>query len=623
MILTEKNLWLKFSIALTLFSAGVLGLTGYSLYFLRTEAINSNFNIATLLVRSFENLITQSLDATILASYNTIPSDVKKLNVPHIEADLLLILRSAPYIRSLSLLDTSNRIIASSNRANVGLTVATDSYFPQADPGQKVLRIGTPWVGRDFSHGQVSTDRAALDEDSTFIPVVQHLRVTDSHLTLLIAVNPDFFLNHMLHQLKAEVGSVEVLRLDGTPLLMTPSGIMTGKEDFRKLRPDERESGIFEYDSGHGKQALSAFQVSRLYPFVVVTHLSRDVALKRWVKEMKTIVVVVLPTLIALGIVAAAFCRRQLLLDAQRTESDRLQRVNAACVFTNTREGIIISDAHDIIMDVNDAFTHITGYSRDEALGKSTAFFSSGHHDQEFFDTMWSELRVKGHWDGEIWNRNKNGEVFAEKLTISAVPDSQGIVQQYVSVFSNITATKNYQSELEFMANYDALTNLPNRLLLADRLSQAMTHLQRREQWLGVVFIDLDGFKAINDTYGHDAGDNMLMAVSERMREVLRDGDTLSRKGGDEFVAVLVDLPDTLDALPLLDRLLTAAARPFQFRELRLNVTASIGISYYCHGEVKTVEELLREADMAMYQAKSAGKNQYHVYCALETNDNV
>jgi len=431
MTLTEKKLWLRFSIALTLFAAGVLGLTGYSMYFLRAETINSNFNIATLLVRSFENLITQSLDATILASNNAIPSDVQNINIPDIEADFLLILRSAPYIRSLSLLDTSNRIIASSNRANIGLTVAVDSYFPPAGSGQKVLRIGKSWVGRDFSGGQVSTAETVLDEASTFIPVVQHNGVSDNHLTLLVAINPDFFLNHILHQLEAEVGSVEVLRLDGNPLMITPSGIMTGKEDFKKLRLDEREFGNFEFDSGQGKQTLSAFQVSRLYPFVVVTHLSRDFALKRWDKEMKTILLVVLPILIALGIVAAAFCRHQLLLDAQRTESERLQRVNAACVFTNTREGIIITDANDIIMDVNDAFTHITGYSRDEALGKSTAFLSSGHHDQEFFDAIWSELRNKGHWDGEIWNRNKNGEVFAEKLTISAVPDSQGTAQQY------------------------------------------------------------------------------------------------------------------------------------------------------------------------------------------------
>jgi diguanylate cyclase (GGDEF)-like protein len=227
---------------------------------------------------------------------------------------------------------------------------------------------------------------------------------------------------------------------------------------------------------------------------------------------------------------------------------------------------------------------------------------------------MWRDLKDKGHWDGEIWNRHKNGEVIAEKLTISAVPDLKGHVQQYVAVFSDITDLKNYQNELEHIARYDALTHLPNRLMLSDRLCQAMMHAQRREQCLGVVFIDLDGFKTINDTYGHDAGDQVLIAVSTRMRQALRDGDTLARNGGDEFVAVLVDLADASDALPLLDRLLVAAAEPIEFGSFFLQVSASIGISFYEGEQSKTAEALMREADVAMYQAKLAGKNQYRVF---------
>ncbi len=161
---------------------------------------------------------------------------------------------------------------------------------------------------------------------------------------------------------------------------------------------------------------------------------------------------------------------------------------------------------------------------------------------------------------------------------------------------------------------YDALTHLPNRLMLSDRLCQAMMHALRREQWLGVVFIDLDRFKFINDTYGHDAGDQVLIAVSTRMRQALRDGDTLARNGGDEFVAVLVDLADASDALPLLDRLLVAAAEPIEFGSFFLQVSASIGISFYGDEQSKTTETLMREADMAMYQAKLAGKNQYRIF---------
>jgi len=615
----EKRSWLKFSIAFIAFVLSVLSVTGYALWLLRMDAIHSNFRIATLLVQSFENLITQSLDATTLAAGNRVPSDDSTLDVDHIEAGFLRILRSSPHLRSLSLLDASHRIIVSSNPANVGLTVATGSYFPNVNADQQVLRIGLPWVGRDFSQGRVSTSKTLVDDVSTFIPVVQPLETQGSHMTLLVALNPDYFQGIILQQLDIDVGTVEVLRLDAIPLLATAPTMMAGdhpNDEIAKLRLDEHEFGQFEYDAapGHGQQTLSAFQVSRLYPFVVVVHLWRDVALQRWMNELKTIAVVVLPILIALCVLAVAFYRRQLLLKAQQAESERLQRVNAACVFSNTREGIIITDANGTIMDVNDAFTHITGYHRDEVVGRNPNMLSSGCHDRAFYDVMWRDLKETGHWDGEIWNHHKNGDVIAEKLTISAVPDSKGHVQQYVAVFSDITDIKNYQNELEHIARYDALTHLPNRLMLSDRLCQAMMHALRREQWLGVVFIDLDRFKFINDTYGHDAGDQVLVTVSTRMRQVLRDGDTLARNGGDEFVAVLVDLADASDALPLLDRLLVAAAEPIEFGSFFLQVSASIGISFYGDEQSKTTETLMREADMAMYQAKLAGKNQYRIF---------
>ncbi len=326
-------------------------------------------------------------------------SDDSTLDVDHIEAGFLRILRSSPHLRSLSLLDESNRIIVSSNPANVGLTVATGSYFPNVNADQKVLRIGQPWVGRDFSQGMVSTSKTLMDDVSTFIPVVQPLETQGSHMTLLVALNPDYFQGIILQQLDIDVGTVEVLRLDAIPLLATAPTLMAGdhsNDEIAKLHLDEHESGQFEYDAGlgHGQKTLSAFQVSRLYPFVVVVHLRRDVALQRWMNELKTIAVVVLPILIALCDLAVAFYRRQLLLKAQRAESERLQRVNAACVFSNTREGIIITDINGIIMDVNDAFTHITGYHRDEVMGKNPSMLSSGCHDRAFYDAIWRDLRM-------------------------------------------------------------------------------------------------------------------------------------------------------------------------------------------------------------------------------------
>ncbi|MEY8201199.1 MAG: PAS domain-containing protein, partial [Colwellia sp.] len=214
----------------------------------------------------------------------------------------------------------------------------------------------------------------------------------------------------------------------------------------------------------------------------------------------------------------------------------------AASVFTHARESIIITDTTGIIIDANDTFTAVTGYSREEAIGQTPRLLKSDRQSPEFYTNMWQDLLKEGHWCGELWNRRKNGEVYAEIKTISAVRDKHAITTHYVSLANDITLIKEHQDQLEHIAHYDVLTNLPNRSLLADRLSQAMLQCSRHAQSLAVVFLDLDHFKEINDSYGHNMGDELLIALSVRMKEALREGDTLSRIGGDEFVAVLADL---------------------------------------------------------------------------------
>ena len=290
----------------------------------------------------------------------------------------------------------------------------------------------------------------------------------------------------------------------------------------------------------------------------------------------------------------------------------------AASVFTHAREGITITDAAGSILDVNEAFTRITGYSREEAIGQNPRMLQSGRQDRSFYAAMWDALREKGHWSGEVWNRRKDGEVFAEMLTISSVKDSTGTVQRYVALFFDITAAKEHQSQLEHMAHFDALTNLPNRLLLADRLKQGMAQAQRRGQQLAVAYLDLDGFKVINDRHGHALGDQVLIALAIRMKDCLREGDTLARLGGDEFVAVLIDLENTSDSVPLLDRLLAAAALPVPVGELSLQVSASLGVTFYPQAHDIDADQLLRQADQAMYQAKLAGKSRYQIFDAVQ-----
>ena len=288
----------------------------------------------------------------------------------------------------------------------------------------------------------------------------------------------------------------------------------------------------------------------------------------------------------------------------------------AASVFGHTREGITITSANGTIVDVNEAFTRITGYSREDVIGQNPRILSSGRQDAEFYKAMWSTLAEQGHWSGEVWNRRKDGEVYAELLTISAIRDGQGTTQRYVALFSDITAIKAHQSQLEHIAHFDALTNLPNRVLLADRLHQAMAQAQRRQQQLAVVYLDLDGFKAINDHHGHEAGDQVLITLASRMKETLREGDTLARMGGDEFVAVLTDLEDMAASVPLLNRLLAAAEQPVLVGDLCLPVSASLGVTFYPQAQDIEADQLLRQADQAMYQAKVAGKNRYCVFDA-------
>nr|WP_297349951.1 EAL domain-containing protein [uncultured Glaciecola sp.] len=285
----------------------------------------------------------------------------------------------------------------------------------------------------------------------------------------------------------------------------------------------------------------------------------------------------------------------------------------AASVFSHALEGILITDAATTIIDVNDTFTEITGYSREEAIGQTAHFLYENMHPQEFYAEMWSKINTTKRWIGEIFSCRKNGEKYLSRITINAVKNGVGQVSHYVSLFSDITKQHEHQHQLEKMAHFDALTNLPNRALLADRLNQAMLQCKREHSVLAVIFMDLDGFKEINDTNGHAVGDELLIKVSNRMKGVLRQVDTLARIGGDEFVIVLTNLTKNEDCKRTLERLLHAVSEPIVMADVVLNVSASIGVTLYPQ-DYADADILVRHADQAMYIAKQAGKNRYHLF---------
>lgn len=272
--------------------------------------------------------------------------------------------------------------------------------------------------------------------------------------------------------------------------------------------------------------------------------------------------------------------------------------------------GIFITDAKGIIQSVNDSFTRITGYTAEDAIGESPALLNSGHHDEHFYKDMWLEIEKHGSWHGEIWNRRKSGELYAELLTITAIRDEHHNIANYTAIFSDITQSKNDEERIKRLAYYDSLTNLPNRRLFEDRLEMALALARRQENHLALLFVDMDDFKTINDTYGHHCGDEMIRHCAERLSSVIRDSDTVARIGGDEFVILSQSVGNRAQLEELAQRLLEAASSPMEINGEAVSPSISIGAALYPEqGDDKRT--LMANADQAMYEAKKRGKNQF------------
>ncbi|MFZ5482816.1 MAG: EAL domain-containing protein [Pseudomonadota bacterium] len=320
---------------------------------------------------------------------------------------------------------------------------------------------------------------------------------------------------------------------------------------------------------------------------------------------------------------------RRSLARANREIGERLaaqQRAEAslrlhATAFSSAHEGITLTDAEGRILDVNPAFTRITGFERDEVIGRNPRVLKSGRHDPAFYAAMWRSITEKGSWRGEIWNRNKYGEVYPELLSISAVRDEHGALTNYVAVFADISRLKEQERQLTQMAYYDALTELPNRSLLADRIQQAMSQtLRGHGESMAVCYLDLDGFKPVNDTWGHEVGDQVLVEMAGRLRDCLRGGDTVARLGGDEFVLLLLGMHGEEECNQAIQRILRAINQPLRATPEPITLSASLGVTLY-PADQGDADTLLRHADQAMYQAKQEGKHRAHLFDPEQDRD--
>lgn len=347
----------------------------------------------------------------------------------------------------------------------------------------------------------------------------------------------------------------------------------------------------------------------QLSNYLLINFIDEPWALGRWL-QARGYVWVSLSALLIYWI-GRRFARAHALQQPLKENRERLRQ--AAAVFDCTREGVLVTDTQGLIVHVNRAFMEITGYQRDDVMGQRPSLFKSGRHSAHFYQQMFQALESTGEWSGEIWNRRKSGEVYPQWQTIRVIHDDQGQVSHYVAVFSDISAMKNSEHELAHLAHHDPLTDLPNRLLFTDRAEQALASAQVHKRGCALLLMDLDHFKIINDSLGHNVGDQLLKLVAERLSGLFGPGVTLARLGGDEFAVLAESCPQVVQAAALAQRMLNAMKDPFIFDGNQLFISASIGISLF-PSDALSAEQLLRNADSALFKAKSAGREGYALY---------
>ena len=609
--------------ALLLFVGSMLAVTGYTLWRLRADAIASGLETAAMRAQGFEDALTQSLHVAELVAANVLPQAMQRSDRGQVDATFVTTLRRAPFLRSLSLLDDRQRIVASSNPANVGLTMATQSYLPPASGAPETLRIGQPWSGRDLADGWASSAQTPVDGDAqSFIPLTLTLALDERSVTLLATLNPDYFINHIAQKLDVSAGSVDILRYDGTLLMSTDPAKRPGTlSDVRRLRLGEVESGEFEPEGND--RALTAFRASRLYPLVLLTHVDRDHALRHWRTQAEALLGVVITVLLAISLLSVAFYRRQLQFIGQRAEAQRLQRINAM-VFESSTVAILVADDQATIVSVNAEFCRVTDLRAENLIGHRLFELLDADGAATFRDRT-ARRQGKPSDDVapfEVQLRCRDGASIWSEVNSTPERDTRGKVTGYHRICRNITERKRNEEQVRQLAFHDPLTQLPNRRLLDDRLRQALAASRRSGYHGALLFLDLDNFKSLNDTHGHGMGDRLLIEAARRIVSCVREADSVARLGGDEFVVMLSVLSqDRAAALAqagaIAEKIRVALAEPYRlptdadhvdglaFVEHRCS--ASIGIALF---DDRDPAEILRVADAAMYRAKQAGPSQ-------------
>ncbi|MEI7612168.1 MAG: ABC transporter substrate binding protein [Betaproteobacteria bacterium] len=431
----------------------------------------------------------------------------------------------------------------------------------------------------------------ASDRSGTFITYPEIAKLVTGHSTVPVYASWDFYLGYGI--------------VGGNLTTAKAQGNAAG-EMLQRILNGEKVENLFVLRQIPGQTTFDYRQLTRFNISKSRLPENSVIAFQPWHQSNKPLIW----TFVLIGAILITLLWALLNSMARKRQADVELRI-AAKAF-DLQVAMLVTDHSGVIMRINPAFTKVTGYSEEEAIGQKTTLLKSGRHDQAFYENLWNALSEQGFWQGVIWNRRKNGSIFAEWLTINSVVAPTGVITHYVCSFTDITHNKDAEAEVHRLGYYDQLTQLPNRRLLQDRLGQALAQADRNGSYGAVLFLDLDDFSTLNDTRGHETGDQLLLLVAQRLRQSLRDADTVARPGGDEFVIVLEDLGKDIEeaatrAKHVGNQLCASIAQPYDLKGQHCNSTASIGICLF-HGN-ESVEELLKNADIAMYQAKASGRN--------------
>lgn len=617
-----------FIIALALLVGGMAAITAFTVWRLRSDSIAAGLETSALHSRSFEDLITQNLHVIGLIAAHAVAGVFEGAETGGGSARFAATLARAPYLRSMSFVDADGRIVSSSNPDNLNLTIETARFLPLVAGGQELLRVGLPWVGRDFVSGRPAQGGPVDDAAPTFIPVTQTVRQGDRVLTVLFALNPDYFINLFSRKVGEHEGVVRVLRYDGVLLMSTDPKEHPGDAHHnlvREMHLEEAESGAMQRELG-ARPVLTTFRASRAYPVAIVTDVDRDYALRSWAIQTRALLIVVGTVLVAVVVLSFAYYRRQRQAIRERIEAERLQRINAT-VFDSSSEAIVIADTQAFVISVNAAFRSVAGYADEELVGRHLPdlFDAAG---QASFAEMVERVDAQALPDASLHRMTaearlkcKDGRWLWTEILSTPQFDARGEVTGFNRICRDISERRQMEEQVRQLAFFDPLTQLANRRLFLDRLKTAMAACRRNGTFGALMFLDLDNFKPLNDTCGHDVGDLLLIETANRLRACVRDSDSVGRFGGDEFVVILSALAHERDAslqqaAVVAEKIRARLASPFVLgieggnspgKCVEHRCSSSIGMTLFSGEDMP--ESALRRADEAMYQAKESGGN--------------